>query len=116
MSVASVIVSALLAAVLVWSALRKLSHQPEVVASYERAGVPENRLNLLATTLLAGAAGLVAGLFWAPLGTAAAAALVAYFLVAVSFHVRAGDTAHMATPLVLAAVAAVALTLLSLSA
>ena len=41
MFVASVIVSSLLAAALVYTAARKLTHTPKVVADYARAGVPE---------------------------------------------------------------------------
>ena len=108
---ATAVVSVLLAAALSYSALRKLSHRPEVVHTYLRAGVPEDRLDQLAIVLLAGAAGLLLGLFWAPVGLAAAACLVVYFLVAVTFHIRADDARHLAAPLVLALVAAVALAL-----
>jgi hypothetical protein len=110
--VAAAVVSLLLAALLAFSAVRKLSHGPDVVASYARAGVPEDRLNLLAGVLLAGAAGLAVGLFWTPLGIATAAALVVYFLVAMTFHVRAGDAEHLPTPLVMWLLAAGALVLL----
>jgi hypothetical protein len=105
------IVSALLAAALTFSALRKLSHRPVVIEAYARAGVPEEWLNLLAIVLLAGALGLLAGLAWASLGIVAAACLVLYFLVAIGFHVRAGDAAHLGTPLAIAALAALALAL-----
>jgi hypothetical protein len=108
---ALVVTSVLLAATLAYSAIRKLSHDPQVVAGYRRAGVPEDRLDLLAVVLLAGAAGLLLGLLWAPLGVATAAALSAYFLVAIGFHIRAGDAAHLPTPLVLALVAAAVLVL-----
>jgi hypothetical protein len=107
----NVAVSILLAALLAFSAIRKLSHRPEVVQAYLRAGVPEDKLDYLAVTLLAGAAGLLVGLLWAPLGIAAALALVVYFLVAMVFHVRAGDAEHLPTPLVMALLAAAALTL-----
>jgi DoxX-like family len=105
------VVSGLLAALLAFSAVRKLSHAPDVVESYARAGVREEWLNPLAIVLLAGATGLVAGLFWEPLGLAAAGALVAYFLVACSFHLRNGDAAHLPTPLLMLALAAAVLAL-----
>jgi hypothetical protein len=98
---AAVVVSSLLALLMSFAAVRKLSHRPEVVASYTRVGVPEERLNLLAVTLLAGAAGLLIGLLWAPLGVAASAAIVVYFLVAIAAHIRSGDLEHLATPIVL---------------
>jgi DoxX-like family len=109
MPVASTILSSLLAAVLAFSAIRKLSHDEGVVRTYVRAGLPEAWLDRLALILLAGAAGLIAGVFWAPLGIAAAFAVACYFAVAVAFHLRAGDAEHLPTPALLALIAAVAL-------
>jgi DoxX-like family len=111
MSLATVVVSALLAALLAYSAIRKLSHDPDVVSSYARAGVPEDQLDRLALVLLAGTAGLLAGMAWAPAGVVASGALVVYFLVAIAFHVRARDTAHAGTPVVLAVLSAATLAL-----
>jgi DoxX-like family len=105
MFLATVTVSALLAALMAYAAVRKLSHRPEVVASYARVGVPEERLDLLAATLLAGAAGLLIGLLWAPIGIAAAGAVVVYFLVAIAAHVRSDDLEHVPTPIVMEALA-----------
>jgi DoxX-like family len=98
MFLATMFVSSLLAALMAYAGVRKLSHRPEVVASYARVGVPEDRLNLLAATLLAGAAGLLVGLLWAPLGIAAAIAAVVYFLVAIAAHIRSDDLANVPTP------------------
>ncbi|MET0729637.1 MAG: DoxX family protein [Solirubrobacterales bacterium] len=50
-------------------------------------------------------------MFWAPIGIAAALAVVCYFGVAVAFHIRAGDAEHLPTPALLALIAAVALAL-----
>lgn len=111
MFVATVIVSVLLAALLAFSAIRKLSHREEVVQTYLRAGVPEDKLNYLAIILIAGAAGLILGLFWAPIGVAAAIGLVVYFIVAVGFHIRNDDAEHLPTPLVIALIATAALIL-----
>jgi hypothetical protein len=111
MSVAAAVVSVLLAALLAWAAVRKLSHRERIVQSYLRVGVPEDKLNYLAVILLAGAAGLVLGLWWAPLGVAAAIGVICYFIGAVAFHVRSGDTANLPTPLAFAATAVVALVL-----
>jgi hypothetical protein len=102
MFVARVIVSSLLAAALVYTAARKLTHAPKVVADYARAGVPERWLTPLALLLIAAALGLVAGIAWAPLGAATAWALVAYFGVAIGFHIRHADTQHAGTPALLA--------------
>ena len=111
MDFAAAIVSVLLAALLTYSAVRKLSHEEGVVQGYTRAGVPEDRLDQLAFILFAGAAGLILGLFWAPVGVAAAGALVLYFAVAVAFHIRANDEKHLPTPLVMEVLAAAALVL-----
>ena len=54
--------------------------------SYAMVGVPEDKLNSLAVILLAGAAGLFAGLFWEPIGVAAAVGVVCYFVLAVAAH------------------------------
>lgn len=111
MNLATVIVSAVLAALLTWSAVRKLSHQPPVVDSYRRVGVPEDRLNVLAAILLTGAAGLLLGILWKPVGLAAATGVLCYFTLAVAAHVRARDTRRLPTPLTYAALAAAALVL-----
>jgi len=109
--IATVVVSALLAFALTGSAGMKLSHREQVVRGYTALGVPEDKLNYLAFLLLAGSAGLVVGLFWAPIGIAAAIGLVCYFLLAVAVHIRANDAKHLAVPLALAVLAAVALVL-----
>jgi hypothetical protein len=111
MFLATVAVTVLLAALLVATALRKLSHRPEVVRTYERVGVPESRLTLLAGILLAGAAGILLGLWWEPVGIAAGVGLVAYFLAAVGAHIRADDLRPLPVPVAYAAVSAAALAL-----
>jgi hypothetical protein len=111
MDVALIVVSILLAALITFSAALKLTHRPAVVESYRKAGVPETWLNGLAALLLAAAAGLIGGLWWPIAGIAAAAGLVGYFALAVGFHIRADDTAHMITPSVLAGIAAAAVAL-----
>lgn len=109
MFAATVIVSLLLAALLALAAIRKLSHQERIVQSYVRVGVPEDKLNYLAIILLAGAAALLLGLRWAPIGVAAAIGLICYFIGAVVFHIRANDVKNLPTPLMYAVIAAVAL-------
>jgi hypothetical protein len=109
MGVASIVVSSLLAALISYSAALKLTHRPKVVDDYRRAGVPERWLNWLAALLFMAAAGLVVGLWWTFAGIAAAAGLVAYFAIAVGFHVRADDTRNAVTPFVLMLLAIAAL-------
>ena len=105
------LVSVLLAALLVFTALRKLSHRPEVVATYVRVGVPEDRLDQLAWILLAGAAGLIAGLLWPPIGVAAGLGLVVYFLLAIGAHIRANDARNLGAPVVMELLAVASLVL-----
>ena len=105
MSLATSIVSILLAALLLISAAIKLTRREPYVQGYLKVGVPEDRLNQLAMLLLAGACGLLLGLAWAPIGVAAAAALVTYFAVAIVFHVRADDAESLPVPVVMALLA-----------
>jgi hypothetical protein len=99
------VLSVVLAATLAFAAIRKLSHREDVVRSYARVGVPEERLDALAAILLAGAAGLLAGLFWKPIGVAAALGVVCYFALAAAAHIRFHDQARLPTPLVILALA-----------
>jgi hypothetical protein len=105
------VLSVVLAASLAFAAIRKLGHSPDVVRSYARVGVPEDRLGALALILLAGALGLVAGLFWEPIGVAATVGVVCYFVLAVAAHIRFHDERHLPTPLVILALAIGALIL-----
>jgi hypothetical protein len=114
-STTAAIVSLLLAAIMVAAAARKLTHRAAVVAEYARVGVPEERLNHLALILLAGAAGLLLGLAWAPVGRAAAAGTVAYFLLAVAAHVRHRELANIAVPVAIELLALAALLLQAVS-
>jgi hypothetical protein len=111
MVVATAIVTSLLTALLVVSAFIKITRREPFVQGYLRVGVPVDRLNQLAAILLAGAAGLVAGLWWAPLGIAAAIGVICYFLLAVAAHLRAADARNLLNPLIYLVLAAAALAL-----
>jgi hypothetical protein len=111
MFIAAVAVSLLLATLLTLSAIRKLSRGPDVVATYRRVGVPEGKLTYLALILLAGAVGLVVGVFWGPLGVAAAAGVSCYFLLAIAAHVRFHDTRNLPVPIAIELMALAALVL-----
>ena len=97
------VVTGLTAGLLVFAAVRKLSGRPEVIESYARVGVPATRLPVLAVVLLCGAAGIVGGLVWGPLGIAAGVGLTVYFALALVAHTRHRDLAHAAPPAVLLA-------------
>ncbi len=113
MFTATVAVSVLLALALTGSAAGKLTRSPAVVTSLTGVGVPLDRFWVLAVLEIAGALGLVVGLWWAPLGIAAAIGIVLYFLGAVGAHVRAHDLGGVgpAAGLLVAAAAALVLRL-----
>ena len=100
MFIALVITTALLGLIAVNSAVMKLRKNEQVVATiHGTVGVPMSALPVLATLEIAGAVGIVAGLWFEPLGIAAAAGLVAYFVGAVIGHLRVRDTKGLAMPL-----------------
>jgi uncharacterized membrane protein YphA (DoxX/SURF4 family) len=111
MFIATAIVSVLLAAALSFSARGKLTKDPTTVKMLTGLGVREDQLWLLALAEIAGAAGLLIGLFWWPLGVAAAAGVVLYFVGAVTAHVRGNDAKNAPPAAVLGLVAVAALVL-----
>jgi uncharacterized membrane protein YphA (DoxX/SURF4 family) len=116
MFIAAAVVSIFLAVALVISASGKLTKMAAVMEVMTRVGVPEDRVWLLAVAEIAGAAGLLIGLFWWPLGVAAAIGVVAYFIGAVGAHIRVGDQKNVAPPAFLLLVGAVALVLRAVTA
>jgi uncharacterized membrane protein YphA (DoxX/SURF4 family) len=110
MFLATAVVSGLLAAALVLSGRGKLVKDPQQMKTMSTVGFPEDKLWLLATAETAGAVGVVAGLFWWPIGIAAAAGVILYFLGAVGAHLRVRDPNFVPALLpLLAAVAALVL-------
>jgi uncharacterized membrane protein YphA (DoxX/SURF4 family) len=91
MFIAAAVVAGLLAVALVASGAAKLMKNPRLVEGMSAVGVPEHRLWLLASAEFAGAVGLVAGLFWWPIGVAAAIGVILYFVGAVGAHLRVKD-------------------------
>ena len=101
MFIALVITTALLALVAVNSAVMKLRKNEQVLTViHGTVGVPLRQLPVLAGLEIAGAAGILIGLWLQPLGIAAAIGLVAYFVGALIGHVRVGDTKGAAAPVV----------------
>jgi hypothetical protein len=100
MYVALVIATVLLTAMLAMSATMKIRKHDQVVAVIGgTVGVPARYFPVLASLELAGAAGIVVGLWLQPLGIAAAAGLVLYFVGALTGHLRVGDTKNLTMPL-----------------
>ncbi|HEX9504644.1 MAG TPA: DoxX family protein [Acidimicrobiia bacterium] len=116
MFIAYVVVAALLAAALVLSASFKLRHEERAVHNiHEVVGVPLSWFPPRAACEIAGALGLLIGIAWAPIGIAAAAAVVFYMLGAIIGHLRVGDAASIGNPAVplLLAIAALVTRILS---
>jgi uncharacterized membrane protein YphA (DoxX/SURF4 family) len=99
--IALVVLTVLLALLALNSAAMKLRKNEQVLASISgTVGFPERQLPVLAGLEIAGAAGILIGLWLEPLGIAAAIGLVAYFLGALIGHLRVGDTKGAAAPVV----------------
>lgn len=91
MFIATLVLSILFALLLLFSAYGKLTHNPAQAETLEKVGATRI-VPILALLEIAGAAGLIIGLFWWPLGVAAAIGTLLYFLGAVIAHVRVRDT------------------------
>ena len=100
MFIALVVVTVLLAAICLNSAAMKLRRTEQVLAVISgTVGVPQQTLPALAALEIAGATGILLGLWLEPLGVLAASGLVAYFVGAVGGHLRVRDTRNLAMPL-----------------
>lgn len=87
-----VAITSIVALILVLSGIMKLRRDPRKVQTvHEVVGVPLSYFPLLALCELAGALGLVLGIFWPLLGIVAGIALALYFVGAILSHIRVGD-------------------------
>lgn len=110
MFIGCVIVTVVLSAMLALSASLKLRRDEKAVRVInETVGFPMRFFPHLAAAELAGAAGVIAGLWIAPLGMAAAVGVILYFVLAIGAHVRVGDMKGVGSPLIPLVVAAAAL-------
>lgn len=109
MFTAYVIVAVVLAAMLLFAAYGKYAKVGPHVELLNSAKVPREWYWWLALLDLAGAAGLVLGI-WVPwIGLAAAVGVTLYFVGAAVMHVREGDSKGLPAVAALAILAAVAL-------
>ena len=109
MSIAYAVVGILLALGVLGSASAQLAGNKVVLANMVHLGIPRGMLPFLASSLIAGGVGLVVGLWYPPLGIAAAAGLVLYFVGAVIAHLRKGDVKGLPAPVMFLVLAAAAL-------
>ena len=92
MFIATYVLTAVLAVVLLLSAYGKLTHNAVQTAIIVGVGFPEQHIWMLALCELAGALGIVIGLFWWPIGIAAAIGVVLDFVAAVGAQVAPGNS------------------------
>ena len=110
MRAAYLAVTILTAAIATFSGAAKIRRDPKVVkVIHEIVGVPMEYLTLLAACEFAGALGIVAGIWWPPLGVAAGVGLVIYFIGAVVSHLRVGDAAGIGPAVFVLALSSAAL-------
>jgi len=89
---AYLIITILFAVLVAFSGLGKIRRDPRIVyVINEVVGVPLKYFSLLAACELAGALGLVLGIWWPAMGVAASIGLVLYFVGATVSHLRVGD-------------------------
>ena len=79
-------------------ALAKLGAHPKMLASAGHFGIPWSRYRLIGVAELLAAAGVLAGLRWAPIGVAAASGMCALLLGALATHQRSGDRLQKRRP------------------
>lgn len=92
MPMAYLIVTLCAAVVAAFSAVGKLRRDPRILrVVHDVVGVPLNYIPALAACELAGAAGLLIGIWLPWAGLAAGLGLVLYFVGAVVSHLRVGD-------------------------
>jgi hypothetical protein len=84
--------AALLAVALIPSARGKLVGDPRQSDGMRAVKFPTEKMWSLGIAEFGGAAALAVGLFWWPLGVAAAVCLIAYFIGALAYLLRAGIT------------------------
>jgi hypothetical protein len=89
--IVAIVLSAVLAAAMLGSGVMKLVHAPGMVDNMAKVHVSRSQMTVLGVLEVAATVGLVVGIFWTPLGIAAAIGAVIYFGGAVVAHLRAHD-------------------------
>ena len=97
-----VTISLLLAAVCLLPAAGKILGQPKMRQSAAHFGISWPRYRLIGVAELAAAAGVLIGLWWHPLGLAAAAGMALLLLGALITHRRAAGNGKEMAPALLA--------------
>ncbi|MFI6008652.1 DoxX family protein [Streptomyces sp. NPDC051243] len=111
MFIAYVVLAVLVSVLLVFSGRSMLVKDKDIVETLTRLGVPNSWYTMLALLKFAGALGLLIGIFYRPLGIAAAVGVVLFFIGAVISHLRVKDVKGVPVPFVLVLVSAAPLVL-----
>jgi len=98
MFIATLVLSALLAIAFIGAGVSKVMKVPAMVTAAETHGFTADGYRNIGLLEVAGAAGLLIGLWWAPLGIAAALGLTLLMAGAVIVHVRAKDKVAETVP------------------
>ncbi|MER5336857.1 DoxX family protein [Micromonospora sp. NPDC002717] len=112
MHIPVIVLTAILAAVFLGTAVPKLTGKAQMRQRMDHLGVSPGLTRVLGVLEIAAIAGLLLGLLWAPLGIAAAVGIALQMVGAVVYHARAKDPAAETLTPVVFAVAAVALVVL----
>ena len=94
--------SVILAAACLLPGAAKLTGHPRMRDSASRFGIRWHHYRLIGVAELAAAAGILIGLWWHPLGVAAAAGMAVLLVGAVVTHRMAADSVKEAVPAVVA--------------
>ena len=106
------VITVAFALMVTYSGVGKIRRDPlPVKVVHETIGLPLEYFPLLAACEFAGAVGLVAGIWWPPIGIAAGIGLVLYFVGAIVSHLRVGDVKGIGSAAFMLALAAIALAL-----
>ena len=97
-----VTVSLLLTAACLVPAAAKLASHPKMRHAAAHFGIPWPRYRLIGAAELAAAAAILTGLWWHPLGLAAAAGMALLLLGAIITHRKAADSGKEMAPALLA--------------
>jgi uncharacterized membrane protein YphA (DoxX/SURF4 family) len=114
MNITAAILSILLAFVALAAGAPKVVLKGTSAQLQSHLGLSAGLVRFVGLAEVAAAVGLVIGLFWRPLGVAAAVGLVVLFIGAIGFHAKAGDYSdpklrtQAMVPIVLALVSAAA--------
>ena len=110
-----VTISLLLATACLLPAAGKLLGHPRMRQSAEHFGIRWPRYRLIGVAELAAAAGVLAGLWWHPLGIAAAAGMILLLTGALITHRRAADSGKEMAPALLALAVTIAYLVIALT-